>query len=226
MAFDPEGARRDFPMLSRTMAGKPFVYLDTAATAQKPKAVIDAIATFYGEEYGTVHRAVYEYASLASEKYAAVRRQVQAFIGANREEEIIFTRGTTEAINIVALCYGRDHVRAGDEIVVTEMEHHANLVPWQMVCEEVGATLVVLPVNEQGELILPKAFSPKTKIVAVGHISNVLGTINPIETLTRMAHEVGAVIVVDGAQSVPHIPVPYVCLISFRTWLASATSWA
>lgn len=210
MAFDPKRVKQDFPMLEQQMCGKPFVYLDSGATAQKPKSVIDAITRFYSEGYATVHRGVYEHAIVATEKYSEVRRNVQTFLHAEHEEEIIFTRGTTESINIVALCYGRESIRGGDEILITEMEHHSNIVPWQLLCEEVGATLVVAPMNDNGELILEefqKKLSPRTKIVSICHMSNLLGTINPIYEITRMAHEVGAIVVVDGAQSAPHLTI-------------------
>ncbi len=210
MVFDPKLVRKDFPMLQREMSGKQFVYLDTAATAQKPKVVIDAMSKFYSEGYATVHRGVYEHAIIATEKYSDVRVLVQKFINAESEEEIVFTRGTTESINIVALCYAREFVRGGDEILITEMEHHSNIVPWQLICEELGANLIVAPMDDKGELILEefeKKLSVRTKIVAVCHISNLLGTINPIKEITRMAHSVGAVVLVDGAQSAPHLPI-------------------
>ena len=154
MAFNPELLRLDFPMLQQEMSGKPFVYLDSAATTQKPKVVIDCISDFYSRGYATVHRGVYEHAIVASERYSEVRRQVQKFINAEEEEEIIFTRGTTESINIVALSYAREFLSGGDEILITEMEHHSNIVPWQLICEEIGARLIVAPMNDQGELIL------------------------------------------------------------------------
>ncbi len=210
MAFNPKLVRDDFPMLKQEMGGKPFIYLDTAATAQKPKSVIDAITKFYSQEYATVHRGVYEHAIHATERYSEVRRRVQGFIHARSEEEVIFTRGTTEGINIIAHSYAREFVRGGDEILISEMEHHSNIVPWQMICEELGAKLVVAPFNEKGELILEefkKKLSPRTKIVSVCHISNFLGTINPIKEIAKMAHEVGAIIVVDGAQSAAHFPI-------------------
>ena len=210
MAFDPKIVKKDFPMLNQGMCGKQFVYLDTAATAQKPKSVIESMSRFYSEGYATVHRGVYEHASVATEKYSEVRRQVQKFLHAKSEEEIVFTRGTTEAINLIAFCYGKEFIRGGDEILITEMEHHSNIVPWQFLCKEMGAELVVAPMNDAGELILEefeKKLSPRTKIVSICHISNLLGTINPIREITRMAHAVGAVVVVDGAQSAPHLPI-------------------
>ena len=208
MAFDPKLVRKDFPMLQKEMSGKPFVYLDTAATAQKPKMVIDAMSKFYSEGYATVHRGVYEHAIIATEKYAEVRCQVQKFIHAKSEDEIVFTRVTTESINIVAMCYAREFVRGGDEILITEMEHHSNIVPWQLICDELGANLIVAPMSDSGELLLDefeKKLSSRTKIVSVCHVSNLLGTINPIKEIARLAHNVGAIVVVDGAQSAPHL---------------------
>ncbi len=210
MAYNPELVRKDFPMLQKEMSGKPFIYLDSAATTQKPKVVIDTITDFYSNGYATVHRGVYEHAIIASERYSEVRRQVQKFINAKEEEEIIFTRGTTESINIVALSYAREFLRGGDEIVITEMEHHANIVPWQLICEEIGANLIIAPMDDNGELILEefeKKLSHRTKIVSVCHISNLMGTINPISEITKMAHAVGAIVLVDGAQSAPHLPI-------------------
>jgi cysteine desulfurase/selenocysteine lyase len=207
LAFDPQLLRNDFPMLGRKMNDHPFIYLDNAATTQKPKAVIDAITKFYSEEYATVHRAFYEYAVISTEKYSESRRSIQRFINAKHEEEIIFTRGTTESLNIIALTYAREFLNAGDEILITEMEHHSNIVPWQMVAEERGASLVVAPINDDGELILEefeKRLSVKTKIVSLCHISNLLGTLNPVREVIKMAHKKGAICVVDGAQSIAH----------------------
>ena len=203
--------RADFPMLSKTLPnGKPLIYLDTAATAQKPNNVINAIAEFYRDHYSTVHRAVYTLAGAATEAYDQVRRQAQHFLHANHLEEILFTRGTTESINLVATCYGKAFVHTGDEILISEMEHHSNIVPWQMLCEERGAKLRVIPVDDTGELRLDeyrKLLSPKTRLVAITHISNVLGTQNPLTTLIPLAHEAGAKVLVDGAQSAPHLPI-------------------
>lgn len=197
-------------MLSKSMHGKPLIYLDSAATAQKPNCVIDAIASFYRENYGTVHRAIYELAVTSTEKYQQVRKKIQSFLHAEKEEEIIFTRGTTEAINLVAACFGKTFVHKGDEIIISAMEHHSNIVPWQMLCEERGATLKVIPINEKGELILSSfasLLSRRTKLVAIAHISNTLGTLNPIKEMAAMAHGVGAALFVDGAQSAPHLPI-------------------
>ncbi len=210
MAFDPKLVRNNFPMLQKEMCGKPFVYLDTAATAQKPQVVIDSMSKFYSEGYATVHRGVYEHAIIATEKYSEVRSQVQKFINAKFEDEIVFTRGTTESINIIAMCYAREFVKGGDEILITEMEHHSNIVPWQLICDELGANLVIAPMSDSGELLMDefeKKLSPRTKIVSVCHISNLLGTINPIKEIARLAHNIGAIVVVDGAQSAPHLKI-------------------
>lgn len=215
MQYDPKVVKKDFPMLMKKMCDKPFIYLDTAATAQKPKSVIEAMNTFYSEGYATVHRGIYEHAVAATERYSEVRRMVQNFLHAKEEEEIIFTRGTTESINIIALSYAREFLKGGDEILITEMEHHSNIVPWQMICEEIGAHLVVAPFNEMGEICLEefeKKLSPRTKIVSICHISNILGTINPVKKMAELAHAVGAVVVVDGAQSAAHLEIDVVSL--------------
>lgn len=197
-------------MLRQAMHGKPLIYLDSAATAQKPQVVIDAITNFYQNHYGTVHRAVYELAIHSSEMYQLARQKVKQFIGANQVEEIIFTRGTTESINMVAYSFGKAFVKPGDEILISVMEHHSNIVPWQILCEDRGAILKVIPMNERGELILEeyqKLLSPKTRLVAIAHISNSLGTLNPIKEMISLAHQSGAKVLIDGAQSVPHIKV-------------------
>ncbi|MEC7839815.1 MAG: cysteine desulfurase [Chlamydiota bacterium] len=199
--------REDFPMLKKTMHGKPLVYLDTAATAQKPSIVIDTMADFMAEQYGTVHRAVYELAVHSTAEYCKIREKVQRFINAKKSEEIIYTHGTTDSINLVANSFGKTFINQGDEVIITEVEHHANIVPWQMICKDRGAILKVIPVNDRGELLLDKygeLLSPKTKIVAVGHVSNALGTIHPLKKIIEMAHDTGAKVLVDGAQGVPH----------------------
>lgn len=197
-------------MLQKQMHGKPLVYLDSAATAQKPEAMIEAVRSFYAEQYGTVHRAVYELAVHATEQYHHVRKKAAAFLNAAKHEEIIFTRGTTESINLVATSFGQAFVREGDEVLITEMEHHSNIVPWQMLCQQSGAILKVVPFDDRGVLDLSqfeKLLSHRTKIVAVTHVSNALGTINPIKEIVRMAHQKGAKVLVDGAQAAPHMPV-------------------
>ncbi len=192
------------------MHGKPLIYFDSAATAQKPQVVIDAITDFYQNHYGTVHRAVYELAVYSTQAYQTARQKIKDFLNASKVEEIIFTRGTTESINMVAYSFGKAFVKPNDEILITAMEHHSNIVPWQMLCEERGAILKVAPINERGELIIEefqKLLNPKTKLVAITHISNSLGTINPIKQIVKMAHQAGAKVLVDGAQSAPHIPI-------------------
>lgn len=210
MSYDVMKIRKEFPMLQETMSGKPLIYLDSAATTHKPQVVIDEISHFYAKEYATVHRSIYEHAALASERYANVRSQVKEFIHAASEEEIIFTRGATEAINVVALCYASEYIKSGDEILISEMEHHANIVPWQMVRDKTNAKLVIAPMNDKGEIILEefhRLLTRRTKLVALSHVSNAFGTINPIKELVRISHEVGAVVVIDGAQAAGHIPI-------------------
>lgn len=197
-------------MLDKSMHGRPLIYLDSAATAQKPQAVIDAIQNFYQNHYGTVHRAIYELAVHSTQEFQNIRRKVQTFLNAAKPDEIIYTRGTTESINMVAYSFGKAFVKPGDEILISEMEHHSNIVPWQILCEDRGAILKVAPMNERGELIIEefaKLLGPKTKLVAVAHISNSLGTINPIKDIVRMAHAAGAKVLVDGAQAAPHMPI-------------------
>lgn len=186
------------------------VYLDNAATSQKPKAVIDAIVRYYENDNSNIHRGVHYLSERATEEYEASRKVLQSFLGAARPSEIIFVRGATEAINLVAQTYGRTQVAAGDQVLITAMEHHSNIVPWQLLCEEKGAKLRVAPINDDGELVLEefeRLLGPQTKIVAVGHISNALGTVNPVATITRMAHSKKIPVLVDGAQAVPRVAV-------------------
>ncbi|MBA3815074.1 MAG: cysteine desulfurase [Parachlamydiaceae bacterium] len=202
--------REDFPMLKQKMHGKPLIYLDSAATSQKPQCVIDAITNFYTQHYGTVHRAIYELSLHATKEYQEVRKRAAKFLNAALPEEIIYTRGTTESINLVAFSFGKAFVQAGDEVIITEMEHHSNIVPWQMMCEARGAVLKVVQINAQGELLLDslaKLLTKKTKIVAVAHVANSIGTINPIKEIARMVHQADAKLLVDGAQAAPHIPI-------------------
>lgn len=208
--FDIEKIRKDFPVLSHQMNGHPLVYLDNAATTQKPLAVIDRLNRFYREEYATVHRGVYTISQRATWEVDQVREKCRKFLNAKKSAEIIFVRGATEAINLVAHGYGRKFIGKGDEILVSAIEHHANLVPWQVLCAEKEAVLRVIPVNDQGELCLDKyrkMLNPRVKIAAFTHMSNALGTINPIKLMTRLAHDAGAVTVIDGAQGVLHEPV-------------------
>ncbi len=208
--FDVEQFRKDFPMLKKSMHGNPLIYLDTAATAQKPQVVIDTIKNFFANHYGTVHRAVYELSVSSSTAYTESRRKVQHFLNAKQEEEIIFTRGTTASINGLAYSFGKAFIKPGDEILISEIEHHANIVPWQIMCEDRGATLKVIPVNDRAELLLEeyeKLLSERTKLVSIVHLSNSTGTLNPVKEMTRMAHEKGAKVMLDGAQSAPSLPV-------------------
>jgi len=209
-AVDVERIRADFPILRTQAHGHGLVYLDNAATAQKPRAVIDAIVRYYESANANIHRGVHYLSQLATEEFEAGRATVARFVKAAKASEIVFTRGTTEGINLVAQTWGRSHVRAGDEIVVTAMEHHSDIVPWQMLCEATGAKLRVAPMNDRGELIVEefaKLLGARTKIVALAHVSNALGTINPVKKLAALAHAQGAIAVVDGAQAVPHMAV-------------------
>jgi len=209
-ALDIERVRSDFPVLHQTVNGKPLVYLDSAASAQKPRRVIDAISAFYEHDFSNIHRGAHTLSTRATEAYEHARKTVQLFINAAATEEIVFVRGCTEAINLVASCFGRSQVSEGDEIIVTEMEHHSNLVPWQLLCEQRGAKLRVVPIDDAGDLCLDvyqQLLSSRTRLVAVAHVSNVLGTVNPVRELVERAHAVGAKVLVDGAQSVVHFPV-------------------
>jgi cysteine desulfurase/selenocysteine lyase len=209
-ALDIERIRRDFPILDRTIHGKKLIYLDNAATSQKPRAVIDAIVHYYQHDNANVHRGVHTLSMRATEAHDEARETVRRFIQAADANEIIFVRGATEAINLVAQTYGRVHVGAGDEVLITAMEHHSNIVPWQILCEEKGAHLRVAPINDAGELQLDefeKLLSPRTQIVAVAHVSNALGTVNPLRKIIQLAHAHDVPVLVDGAQAVPHLPV-------------------
>jgi cysteine desulfurase / selenocysteine lyase len=209
-SFDPYEARGDFPILVERINDKPLVYLDNAATTQKPRAVIDAITRYYQSDNANIHRGVHQLSQRATREYENTRRLVADFLHAASPNEIVFVRGATEGINLVAQTYGRAHVREGDEILITAMEHHSNIVPWQMVCQEKGARLRVAPINDRGELLLDdfaRLLNPNTKIVAVAHVSNALGTINPLPTIIELARRQNAIVVVDGAQAVPHLTV-------------------
>ena len=209
-AFDVQKVRRDFPVLHQKVHGKPLVYLDNAATTQKPLAVIEAIQSYYLRDNSNIHRGVHTLSERATEHYENVREQARKFLNAADTKEIIFVRGTTEAINLVAQTYGRKNVGSGDEVVITALEHHSNIVPWQMLCEEKGAKLRVAPINDQGELLLEdfeKLLNAKTKIVAIAHLSNALGTINPVREMIRMAHARNIPVLIDGAQAAPRLQV-------------------
>ncbi|WP_426749175.1 SufS family cysteine desulfurase [Myxococcus sp. Y35] len=208
--FDVKQVREDFPILHQEVRGRPLVYLDSAATAQKPRAVIDALVRFYQHDNANVHRGVHVLSERATEAYEGARETVRRFINARDAKEIVFVRGTTEAINLVAQTYGRKHIGAGDEVLITQMEHHANIVPWRMLCEQTGAVLKVIPVDDRGELVLDAVdalLTERTRLLAVTQVSNALGTVAPVKELTRRAHAKGIPVLVDGAQAVTHFPV-------------------
>ena len=208
--FDVEAIRNDFPILRETVHGKPLVYLDNAATTQKPQVVIDALVDYYTHYNANVHRAVHFLSARATEACDHAREKVKRFLHARSTDEIIFVRGATEGVNLVAQTYGRKNVKAGDEVLITGLEHHSNIVPWQMLCEEKGAHLRVVPIDEQGVVPLDQfeaALNERTRIVAVSHVSNALGTVNPLAEMVRMAHQWNVPVVVDGAQAVPHMSV-------------------
>ena len=208
--LDVEKIRKDFPALSQTVRGKPLIYLDNGATTHKPLRVIERVRKFDSEEYGTVRRGAYKLCERSTQLYEDSRKKVAEFLGAEIPGEIVFTSGTTQAINLVAHSFGKRFVNKDDEVIISNIEHHANTVPWQILCEERGAKLKVIPVNDAGELVLEeyeKLLSHKTRMVAVNHVSNALGTINPVKEITQKAHAVGAKVLIDGAQSTPHMKV-------------------
>ncbi|HLF82846.1 MAG TPA: cysteine desulfurase [Blastocatellia bacterium] len=208
LSFDADSIRGDFPILKQLVYGKPLVYLDNAATSQKPSAVIDAMTHYYSTDNSNIHRGVHLLSERATQEYEDARVKVQRFINAAQSREIIFVRGTTEAINLVANSYGRENVKSGDEILITVMEHHSNIVPWQILCEEKGARLRVAPINDDGELVLEefeKLLNERTKLVSVVHVSNALGTIDPIRAIIEIAHRHNVPVMIDGAQAAPHM---------------------
>ena len=208
--FDVEAVRRDFPILDLQVKGRPLVFLDNAASSQMPRQVMDRWVRYQSSQHANIHRAVHYLSETATAEYEMARRKVQAFINAGEEREVIFTSGTTEGINLVVQGYGRKFIGAGDEIILTTLEHHSNIVPWQMLAEEKGATIRVVPVNDRGELMIDEyraLFSDRTRFVSVGHVSNALGTVNPVEEMIRIAHDHGVPVLVDGAQSAPHMAV-------------------
>jgi cysteine desulfurase/selenocysteine lyase len=208
--FDVWRVREDFPILKQAVHGKPLVYLDNAATAQKPQAVLDALVRYYTTDNANVHRGVHLLSERATNAYEEARAKVQRFLNAAHAHEVVFVRGATEGINLVAQSYGRTRLRAGDEIIISAMEHHSNIVPWQILGEQTGAVLRVIPINDDGELLIEeyeKLLGPKTKLVAVVHVSNALGTLNPVRRLIEMAHRQHVPVLLDGAQAVPHLPV-------------------
>ena len=205
--FDIDAIRADFPVLEQEVRGKPLVYLDNAATAQKPRQVIEALADYYRAYNANIHRGLHTLSEKATAEYEAARDKLRQFINAASLKEIVFVRGATEAINLVAQSYGRHALKPGDEIIITELEHHSNIVPWQLMCEQTGALLKYIPINDAGELMLEeydRLLNDRTRLVAVGHISNALGTINPVKTIIDQAHAAGAKTLIDGAQAVPH----------------------
>jgi cysteine desulfurase/selenocysteine lyase len=208
--LDVERIRKDFPALHLQVHGKPLVYLDNAATAQKPQAVLDALTRYYSTENSNVHRGVHYLSEQATNAYEGARLKVKRFLNAGDPREIIFVRGTTEGINLVAQSYGRTFIKQGDEIVVSTMEHHSNIVPWQILCEQVGARLRVVPINHEGELLMDeyeRLLNKRTKLVAITHVSNALGTVNPVKAIIERAHRQGVPVLLDGAQAAPHMPV-------------------
>ena len=208
--FDVARVRQDFPILSQKIHGKPLVYFDNGATSQKPQCVIDAIDHYYREENSNIHRGVHHLSEQATAAYEAARGKLRGFINAGSDRQIIFVRGTTEAINLVAQSYGRSFLKAGDEIVVSAMEHHSNIVPWQMLCEQVGAKLRVIPINHDGEIVMEeyqRLLNDRTKFVSVTHVSNALGTVVPVKEIIALAHERGVPVMLDGAQAVPHLKI-------------------
>lgn len=209
-AFDPLKYREDFPILREIIHGKPVAYLDNAATAQKPQAVIDAVRNYYEHDNANVHRGVHQLSERATAGYEGAREKIAQFVNAHSFREVIFTRGTTEAINLVAQSFVRPRVGEGDEILITYMEHHSNIVPWQLVAQQTGAKVVAAPINDRGELIMEefeKRISERTKFIAVVHVSNALGTVNPVKDIIELAHARGIPVLVDGAQAAPHAPV-------------------
>lgn len=208
--FDVNQVRRDFPILNEKVHGKRLVYLDNGATSQKPRIVIEALDEYYRRQNSNVHRGVHNLSELATNAYEGAREKLRRFVNAKRAQEIVFVRGTTEAINLVAQSYGRTFLKAGDEIIISAMEHHSNIVPWQMLCEQIQARLRVIPINHRGELVLDeyrKLLNQRTKLVAATHVSNALGTVVPVKEVIGLAHEHGVPVLVDGAQAVPHLKV-------------------
>ena len=208
--FDVEKVREDFPILKVRVHGKPLVYLDNAATTQKPRVVLDTINRYYMAENSNIHRGIHSLSLQATRAYEDARDKIKHFLNASHTREIIFVRGTTEGINLVAQSYGRTFIKAGDEIIISAMEHHSNIVPWQLLCEQVGAKLRVIPINDDGELLIEeyeKLLNGRTRLVSVAHLSNALGTINPVKQIIEMAHHRGVPVLVDGAQAAPHLKV-------------------
>jgi cysteine desulfurase/selenocysteine lyase len=210
LPFDAQRAKADFPIFRQMVHGKPLVYLDSAATAQKPQSVIDAVSRFYSTHNANVHRGVHALSERATADFEEAREKVQRFIGAAEPSEVVFVRGTTEGINLIAQTFGRSRAASGDEVLISALEHHSNIVPWQLLCEQTGAVLRVAPINDAGELLLDRfesLLTPRTRLVALAHVSNALGTINPVRQVVEMAHARGVPVLIDGAQAVPHLSV-------------------
>jgi cysteine desulfurase / selenocysteine lyase len=208
--LDVDAIRKQFPVLNRLVKGKPLIYFDNAASSQKPQLVIDALVNYYSHYNANIHRGIHTLAEEATAAFEATRDTVQLFIGAAHREEIIFTRGTTEGINLVAYTWGRQNIKSGDEIIISGMEHHSNIVPWQILCEEKQASLRIIPVNDDGEISLDEfnnLISPRTRLVSIAHASNALGTVNPVKEICSIAHKAGAIVFVDGAQSAVHMDI-------------------
>ena len=208
--FDIDLVRRDFPILDTEVNGRPLIYLDNGATSQKPQSVIDTIDRYYSAQNANIHRGVHHLSQLATQAYEDARETIRSFLGASNSYEVLFTKGTTDGINLVASSWGRRNLNSGDEVIISTMEHHSNIVPWQMVCEERGAVLKVIPIHDNGDLDMEafdQLLNERTKMVATVHVSNSLGTINPVDEIVKKAHAVGAVVLIDGAQSVPHMRV-------------------
>ncbi|HEY8389086.1 MAG TPA: cysteine desulfurase [Parasegetibacter sp.] len=208
--YDVEAIRQHFPILKRLVKGKPLVYLDNAATTQKPQEVIDALVNYYTQYNANIHRGIHSLAEEATAAFEAARDTAREFLGASSREEIIFTRGTTEGINLVAYTWGRQNLKEGDEIIISTMEHHSNIVPWQVICMEKGAKLKVVPISDNGELLMEEykgLLNSRTRLVSIAHVSNALGTINPVEDIISLAHQAGALVLIDGAQSAVHLDI-------------------
>lgn len=208
--FDVSVVRKDFPILGKLINGNPLVYLDSAATSQKPNSVIDSLVRYYNAENANVHRGIHSLSQEATEVFEGAREKIRSFINASNSKEIIFVRGTTEGINLISQTFGRQNISEDDEIIVSAMEHHSNIVPWQILCKERGAKLRVIPITDSGEIVFEefqKLLNPRTKLVSIVHLSNTLGTINPVESIIQASHQAGVPVLLDGAQSVPHVPI-------------------
>jgi cysteine desulfurase/selenocysteine lyase len=208
--FEVEQVRKEFPILGREVNGHPLIYLDSGASAQKPNAVIDCVTRYYQEQHANIHRGVHHLSQEATQAYEDARQTIRAFINARHAHEVLFTKGTTDSINLVASSFGRAHLKPGDEIIISTMEHHSNIVPWQLICEQTGAVLKVIPINREGELLMDEyesMLNERTKIIAVAHVSNSLGTINPVAEIIELAHHRNIPVLLDAAQAVPHMHV-------------------